>query len=288
MEKRIDTRTKQEKLRVANFIDLTGKRFGRLTVIQRHGDITTDTKWLCKCDCGGEKIVRGVCLRYGHTKSCGCLAQESRHRRRLEGLEGKKIGRLTVIEEAGRNNKNEIMWKCRCECGNATRVSDYSLRHNKTQSCGCLHKEKFNHSIHGMANTRFFKIWTGILYRCDNKNSTAYKNYGGRGITYDARWKSFENFKEDMYESYCLHFEEHGKDTSIDRIDVNGNYTKDNCRWATQLVQANNTRMNVKVPGTELTLAEYARENNINYHTVQSAVYKQRNPTRRKKERCTK
>ena len=134
---------------------------------------------------------------------------------------------------------------------------------------------------HGYSNHRLYYIWISMINRCSRPTNGNYILYGLRGITVCERWLDINNFIEDMYPTF--------KDgLTLDRIDVNGNYTKDNCRWATQLVQANNTRMNVKVPGTELTLAEYARENNINYHTVQSAVYKQRNPTRRKKERCTK
>ena len=92
-----------------------------------------------------------------------------------------------------------------------------------------------------MSRIRFYKIWDGIKYRCDNSKSNNYKNYGGRGIK--CGWQSFEEFYNDMYQSYLDHVKEHGEEnTSIDRIDVNSNYLKDNCRWATWKIQANNRR----------------------------------------------
>jgi hypothetical protein len=96
---------------------------------------------------------------------------------------------------------------------------------------------------HGMKGTRFYNIWCGIKIRIFTHSHTSYKWYGGRNIKICDRWLKFENFRDDMYESYLEHCKKYGKkDTSIDRINTFGNYYKENCRWATQKEQTNNTR----------------------------------------------
>ena len=115
-----------------------------------------------------------------------------------------------------------------------------------------------------MAKTRFYKIWKGMVARCNRKQDHL---YGGRGITYCERWKEFLNFKEDMYESYQKHVEEFGeRDTTLDRIDVNGNYHKENCRWATWDTQSKNKRGSRYV--NDIPAIDFAKQNNIPYTTV--------------------
>ena len=164
------------------------------------------------------------------------MSERERMGRKID-LTGQKFGRLTVIEEAGRDKSRNIKWMCVCECGKETIVRGSNLKNGGTQSCGCLRNK------HGMRNTRFYKIWDNAKQRGTNENRPNYEDYVGRGIIFCPRWQDFENFKADMYESYLEHVEEHGEaNTTLDRIDNDKRYTPWNCRWATWKVQAANKR----------------------------------------------
>lgn len=189
-------------------------------------------------------------------------------------MSGKTYGRLEVIEFAYTKN-GRAYWKCRCSCGNITTVTGKLLRSGKTKSCGCLKLEKLmkNGLKHGLYKTRFYAIYGNMLTRCNNPNSCKYKNYGGRGIK--CEWLSFNDFYKDMYQSYLDHVKEFGEsNTSIDRIDVNGNYNKKNCRWATWEEQANNKTTNhtVEIDNKIMTMAQAAKKYEINYQTAASRL----------------
>lgn len=123
-------------------IDLVGQRFYRLIVLER--DMTKIGKaayWICKCDCGTIKSIRGDSLRNGKIKSCGCLQKELAHKKFLENLVGQKFGRLEVLREDYCKNNNTY-WVCKCDCGKIVSVNSKSLKNKHTQSCGCYQKEK--------------------------------------------------------------------------------------------------------------------------------------------------
>jgi hypothetical protein len=158
-------------------------------------------------------------------------------------LLGKTFGRLLVIDKKIKNNRN--YWKCKCSCGKFTIVRQDSLIRKVTISCGCFLKEnnKKLNTKHGFYNTKFYKTWQGLKDRCNNENNQGYKNYGGRGITYDPRWNEFENFYIDMYFKYLYTIRQLKiKQPSIERIDVNGNYCFDNCCFIEKANQAKNRR----------------------------------------------
>ena len=153
----------------------------------------------------------------------------------LEDLSGKVFGRLTVISFNGRSG-SQYLWNCQCECGKTNTPSRSSLVSGKSKSCGCLARERSAESQtkHGKSKDRVYKIYIGMKKRCNNKNSSNFKNYGAKGIKLCSRWEdSFDNFFEDMGDGYR-------DNLTIDRIDGEKGYSKDNCRWATMQVQNSN------------------------------------------------
>lgn len=167
-------------------------------------------------------------------------------------IAGQTFGRLTVLYFANKGTDRHYIWHCRCECGTECDVSGSDLRSGHTQSCGCLQRERaaktstmLSHT-HGMSKTRLYHIWDGMRYRCKSSKSKCYPHYGGRGITVCEEWQnSFEAFS-----AWAL---THGyqDDLTIDRIDVNGNYTPENCRWATVAEQNRNKRKK-RINGDEI------------------------------------
>lgn len=159
---------------------------------------------------------------------------------KLIDLSGKKVGRLTIVKRAPNSKAGESRWHCLCDCSGVTIVLSGHLRSKATQSCGCLAKllTSRRSTTHGMTDTAEYIAWQRMKNRCLNKNMTGFKRYGGRGISVCGRWlNSFENFLSDMGVK-----PKNGTRYSLDRIDNNGNYEPSNCRWATSLDQAQNTR----------------------------------------------
>lgn len=231
------------------FEDLTGQKFGRLTVTgfnrkeerKGNGDWPYHIYyWDCVCECGNKIVGISHCLRSGHTKSCGCYMMD-RAKAQLKDLVGERSGKL-VVERFSHICNECSYWLCKCDCGNGTVVRSDQIVNKTTKSCGCSRYDRKFNAKAGEKKSRkaLFQTWAGMISRCYNIDDSAYNNYGGRGITVCERWRlSFQHFYDDMarpLEGY-----------SLDRIDVNGNYEKDNCRWATVEEQNRNKRNNVNI-----------------------------------------
>lgn len=182
-------------------------------------------------------------------------------------LAGKRFGRLDVLSRAGSDKSGNAKWECRCDCGATRVVYSQSLRSGATLSCGCLNKEINSASAkHGMAGTREYKAWAGMVQRCTNPKNAKWPRYGGRGITVCERWLSFENFRADMGAR--------PEGMTIDRKNNGGNYEPGNCRWATQKQQGNNRGNNrhVVVGGRTMTVSEAARSAGLNLSTLRGRL----------------
>lgn len=246
--------------------DLAGKRFGKLTVISLEGkDEKRGTLWKCQCDCGNIKIAKSHILKSGHIKSCGCSYKKN--------LKGKRFGRLTVISENGRDCIGNVLWLCKCDCGNEVTVKSSMLNNGHTKSCGCFAKEivKEKRTIHGKSQTRIYGIWIDMKSRCYNENVKDFSRYGGRGITICPEWlgeHGFENFAKWSFENG------YAENLSIDRKDNDKGYSPDNCRWVTQKEQQNNKRNNRKIMhnGETHTMSEWADIYGINPHTLRDRL----------------
>lgn len=160
-----------------------------------------------------------------------------------EDLTGRQFGRLTAVARVSKGSR----WLCTCNCGGTNIVKASLLLSGNTKSCGCLKRSVLGDAsrTHGMANSRrtgyanrTYGIWQAMRARCNNPNNPRWSSYGGRGIKVCARWEDFQNFLSDMGEA--------PEGLTLERIDVNGNYEPSNCKWATWLEQARNTRKTKK------------------------------------------
>lgn len=248
-------------------IDLTGQRYGKLVVVEKAEPRQVGNRkrlfWNCVCDCGNTACVSGEHLRSGHTKSCGCKITDFSG----EDLSGEKFGRLTVISFAEiikSGNGRRYMWNCQCDCGKICVIDASSLKSGNTQSCGCLAREtKGKASIkHGKRKTPLYNVWTLMKQRCHNETNKSYRLYGKRGIQVCDEWK--DDF--DKFYAWCM---ENGykKGMQIDRIDTDGNYCPENCRFVTLKENENNRRDNVMIDyqGEKYTLAQFSEKFNMKY-----------------------
>lgn len=191
-------------------------------------------------------------------------------------LVGQRFGRLLVLHETGKSRNGHTVWHCRCDCGNDVGVVGYSLISGCTKSCGCYNRERVieRNTTHGM-NRRgkrhpVYMTWANILQRCENPNDTQYKNYGARGIKVCTEWHEFIPFHDWAMANGWQ------RGVSIDRIDNNGNYEPDNCRWVTAKEQARNKRNNhfITFNGKTQTMVEWAEEIGLEYSILWNRIHR--------------
>lgn len=199
----------------------------------------------------------------------------------VNDIVGNKYGRLTVIKfdhskpvvlKNGIKNGFRYFYLCQCECGAYTITSRNALFCGESKSCGCYRKEqayKANYKLNKYTNTRLYGIWIKAKQRCNNPNNHAFKNYGGRGITMCKEW--FNNSKTFIDWAMTNGYQEN---LTLDRIDVNGNYEPNNCRWVDMKTQCNNKRNNHNLTfnGETHTIKEWAAIIGIKRETLRNRI----------------
>ena len=244
--------------RAHNFKDLTGQRIGVLVVTgyaETRGNVAY---WNVLCDCGATKAISTGNLTHGKNTSCGsgCPLRVNHN---IKEETGNIYGKWKVLRYVGSS-----MWLCRCECGAESTIKGSHLRQGKSQQCrSCATK------THGWSTVDGYRSWEGMISRCRNAADHSYNSYGGRGITVCTRWESFEKFLEDMGPRPSV-------DHSIERINVDGNYEKSNCCWATPKEQGRNRRNNrvLTYNGRTLCVTEWAEELGIEWVTLFGRLYR--------------
>jgi len=183
---------------------------------------------------------------------------------KINDLTNRKFGRWTALERTS----DMRYWKCVCECGNTGIIFGSSLTTGSSRSCGCfkIERTKETNTKHGLSKSVEFATWSRMKARCSNENIDKYKSYGGRGIRVCDRWMEFENFYKDMGKR------PEGK--TLDRIDVNGDYCPENCRWSTWYEQDYNKRDTVRLTynGMTKTLPEWSEITGINTKNLMNRI----------------
>lgn len=225
--------------------------------------------WKCECvKCNYIHYFETYPLKHNPPRCIKCTKHP-----KFQDLTGQKFGELTVLFFDNEKSGSDSFWVCQCSCGNRTSVWGSDLKRGKTTSCGCkiakVFKNRKERNSHKKSKTRLYSIWISMKQRCYNSNCNSFKYYGGRGIKVCEEWKNnFLSFEKWSIENG------YSENLTLDRIDVNGNYCQENCRWATQVEQQNNLRNNHResYAGITKTIAEWSHFLNINQTTIRNWV----------------
>ena len=187
--------------------------------------------------------------------------------KRFKDLTGERFGRLTVLNFNGKDKHSHNIWLCKCDCGNLKLVSTGDLTNGKTQSCGCWANELTvkRNTTHGDTHTHLYGIYRKMLWRCYNKNANHYDLYGGKGIVVCDEWKtSYEAFRDWALSNG------YKKSLTIDRINVDGNYCPENCRWVSRKLQTQNRHNTIflTLNGVKKPLSEWVKIYGVKYTTA--------------------
>jgi hypothetical protein len=185
---------------------------------------------------------------------------------KIKDIAGQRFGKWLVLNQGDRRANSQVLWLCRCDCGNEREIRGGTLRQGLSKSCGaCL--ERTPNLKHGLSRTRGYHVWRQMIDRCENSGNKDFHHYGGRGIEVCARWRNgVEAFITDMGMP--------ADGLTLDRIDVNGSYEPGNCRWVSHKEQTRNARSNIQLTheGKTQCLGAWAEELGMKYSTLYGRV----------------
>lgn len=276
------------------FDDYKGKQINFLTPIRENPGLAKDSSklWDFKCVCGNIVTETPYRVITGHKKSCGCMRYKTlkngkprtsvKKRTNIEDYIGRKSHRLTVTGIYIPEGMGRVKLECKCDCGNENPVYvfPYQFDSGKVQSCGCArfghsecHKGNTSRRTHNLTGTKFYVMRNNMLRRCYGETSTSYRYYGARGITVCDEWR-----KDPVaFIDWCnATYPKDGEKYTIDRIDTNGNYCPENCRWVTQLEQMHNirTNRNITLFGETKCFAQWCRQLDVPNQSVYREIRK--------------
>lgn len=265
---------------MGKFLDLTGTRFGRLTVVKEAGRTKQGSvKWLCKCDCGNTITVDGSHLRTGSTRSCGCLQFEQRqamgkaNKGKGYDLTGQRFGRWLVLNKTKEAVNRTAVYECRCDCGTVKKVKGTCLTAGESTSCGCRKAEvaRERSTKHGFSKHPLYHVLADMIQRCHNSNDKGFAGYGARGIYVCDEW---QNNKAAFVEWGLKNGYKPG--LQIDRIDNDRGYNPDNCRFVTPIENSNNKRNTVKTVfhGKLMSCFEIAKKYGVRQDLIRNRIRK--------------
>lgn len=200
---------------------------------------------------------------------------------KVNDLTGQRFGRLTVIERAGSNTRGRATWLCRCDCGETVVALGNALSRHNTKSCGCLVPDASSavgkkRAVHGKTGERLFSVWINMRSRCRSPKNHAYKNYGARGITVCPEWDNdYEAFRSWAFANGYDESAPRGE-CSLDRIDNDGPYSPENCRWVSLKDQQANKRgvLLVTYNGVTKPASQWSVEAGFERHLVGDRIKK--------------
>lgn len=251
-----------------NISDYIGKRYGHLTVIGLSASNSRHpycNHFDFKCDCGNIISEEPSRVISGHRTSCGkCQFRKKEYKPRfnIDDYIGKKNNMLTVIGIAERlPNDNKWYLECQCDCGNTIRLLPYQFKKGQVKSCGCL-KKNSPARVDGRTLNPLYGTWFQMISRCENPNDKKYYRYGARGIKVCPEWHDFNNFS-----AWSDSVGGRPEGFTLDRINNDGDYCPENCRWASSFQQANNKSSNIVLEfnGKSQTLKEWSVETGLKW-----------------------
>lgn len=251
-------------------MSVVGQIHNRWTVVSEVGHVNGHFMVNVQCSCGTLKTEKMAVIKFGAIKSCGCLKKETlaaKNRALATQIPvGSVFGRLTTISEP-ESLEGSRKVKCLCSCGITKTVGVSTLLSGSCKSCGCLKKDVVSarSKTHGLSGkTKLYSVWGSIKDRCSNPNCQSYHNYGGRGIRMSAEWfNDFETFYKDVGEPPFV-------GATLDRVDNDGDYCRENVRWATRQEQSSNTTRNkwYTYKGKETMLKDIAKAESMSLGTL--------------------